>query len=108
MRMTMFKLPRHRVFHHMPIYYNPEKEKQMEREQRIKQEYGHIIPDYSAAGIDLRIRGRMRHHRKAHTETIRKERIKSNIRLLIIIGLLSLMALYLFFSSSEWLQLMNR
>jgi hypothetical protein len=103
----MFKLPRYRVFNHIPIYYDPVKERQKEREQRILREHGHITYDHSLSGFEHRIRGKMRKPRASMFETYREEKVKSNIRLIIIIAILAAMAIYLIHSSSEWFELVK-
>ncbi len=103
MRITFFKLPRHRKFQYDPIYFNPEKEERKERERRIRQEMGlDVEAQEDERGYTERIRGGMRRRIKSHFEVSRSEKKKSNIRLIIILVLLMAIFYYLLNVASEW------
>ena len=78
MKINLFKLPRHRVFHHVPIYYDEAKEKQAERLQNAKEELGLLTEEEKMAAVGSRIRGGMRRKRADFFEQAYSERKKSN------------------------------
>ena len=45
MRISMFKVPSHRVFNHTPIYYDEAKEKQAERLHNAREELGMLTEE---------------------------------------------------------------
>ncbi|PZX19193.1 hypothetical protein LX69_00860 [Breznakibacter xylanolyticus] len=110
MRITLFKLPSHRVFNHIPIYYDEVKEEQKERERRIKDELGidGSEAEMNRSAIEGRIRGKMRGRRESMFNVTRKEKNKSNIRLIIIIFILMALAYYMYSTSREWLDLITK
>jgi len=105
MKFSFIKIPRHRVFDHQPIYYDEIKERQEEREKKIREELGlkseaeNGDRDYAArihAGF------RSGHKIKPHYEVTRSIKKKSNIRLIVILVILILLAQYLVKSGQEW------
>lgn len=110
MKINFFKLPSHRVFNHIPIYYDQAKEEQQERANRIKQELGveSETQDNSRASIENRIKGKIRYRRDPLFSVARKEKNKSNRRLLIIILVLLALAYYMLQSSREWLEMIAK
>ncbi len=104
MKFSFIKIPRHRVFDHQPIYYDEVKEKRAERERRIKEEMGLKSDDESDKDYAARIRAGFRsgHKIKPHYEVTRSIKRKSNIRLIIILVILILLAQYLVKSGEEW------
>jgi Flp pilus assembly protein TadB len=110
MKINFFKLPSHRVFNHVPIYYDPAKDEQQEREKRVKQELGinADAQDNSRESIESRIKGKIRYRRDPLFSVARKEKKKSNRRLLIIILILLAVAYYMLKSSREWLELIAK
>ena len=103
MRISFFKIPNHRVFDHQPIYWDEAKEKREEREKRIKEDLG-MLEDGEERDYAARIRAGFRsgHKIKSHFEVRRREKRKSNIRLIIILIILILLAQYLVKSGQEW------
>lgn len=95
MRVTLFKMPRHRVFHHVPIYYDEAKEKQAERLKNAKEELGLLSEEEKMAAVGSRIKEGMRRKRNDFFEQAYSERKKSNLRLIAIIVALSAIAYYL-------------
>lgn len=91
MRLTLFKMPRHRVFHHKPIYYDEAKEEQAERLKNAKEELGLLSEDEKLASVGSRIRGGMKKRRADFFEQAYSEKRKSAFRLVVII--LALMGL---------------
>ncbi|MBN2166385.1 MAG: hypothetical protein JW717_08930 [Marinilabiliaceae bacterium] len=105
MKISFFKLPKHRVFQHDPIYYDEKKEKQKQREHEAKKELGLLSQNEKEIGFEDRIRGKMRKRISPPFSIAVRERRKSNIRLLIIIIILMYLAYKLWTSSGEWLDL---
>ncbi len=104
MKFSFIKIPRHRVFDHQPIYYDEVKERREERERRIKEEMGLDKDDEKDRDYAARIRAGFRsgHKIKPHYEVTRSIKRKSNIRLVIILVVLILLAQYLVKSGEEW------
>jgi hypothetical protein len=87
-----FKLPKPNQFSYSPRYWDPEKEEREERIRRIKQEMGIDVPrDPTKTTIK---RGSFR---QASQRTKVKATRSSNIRLLIILAALFLIAYLLFY-----------
>ncbi|NJM16274.1 MAG: hypothetical protein HC896_13670 [Bacteroidales bacterium] len=83
---SLFKTPRHRQFNYQPVYYNPVKEELEQRTKKAKGEAGSV-----KQGIQ---RGQMRgyfHH-------VASQKKQSNIRLVVILLALFLLAYYLLFN----------
>jgi len=104
MKFSFIKIPRHRVFDHQPIYYDEVKEKQAERERKIREELGLKSEKENDKDYAARIRAGFRsgHKIKPHYEVTRSIKRKSNIRLIIILVILILLAQYLVKSGEEW------
>ncbi len=88
-----FKLPKHRQFNYIPMYYDQEKEERMERERRIRKEMGleNEKPDERTSLIQ---RGSFR--KNISQSQVRSNR-NSNIRLVVILGVLLLVTYLLLF-----------
>ena len=87
------KLPGHKRFNYSPRYWDPEKEEREERIRRIKAEMGYEVPsDPNRSTIK---RGSFRQARQQ--AKIRSTR-SSNIRLVIILAVLLMLAYFLFLS----------
>ncbi len=102
MKFTFIKTAPHRTFNHNPIYYNAAKEEQEKRHNRIKSELGQEVEN-DQESIEGRVKGQMRRKIQGHFEVVRKEKRKSNIRLVIILIGLVVFFYYLLMSSSEWI-----
>lgn len=87
-----FKLPKPRKFSYSPLYWDPEKEEREDRVRRIKQEMG--IGDPSGPARTTIRRGSFR---QASKKTRVKANRSSNIRLLVILAVLFLIAYLLFY-----------
>ena len=86
------KLPGHKQFNYSPRYWDPEKEEREDRIRRIKQEMGIDLPsDPNRSTI------RRGSFRQASKKTKVKATRSSNIRLLIILAVLFLLAYLLFY-----------
>ena len=86
------KLPGHKQFNYSPRYWDPEKEEREDRIRRIRHEMGIEIPsDPNRTTIK---RGSFR---QASQKTKVKATRSSNIRLVIILAVLLLLAYLLFF-----------
>jgi hypothetical protein len=96
MGMKFFHLPKGKQFHIPYRFYDPRKEERDEREARIKAELGIDKDDHEkSSGYRGSIKGSFRSGLKS-SSFARQERTKSNIRLLLILAALALLA-YLFF-----------
>jgi hypothetical protein len=104
MRITMFKLPSHRVFNHTPIYYNETLETQKTREKAAHAELGLTLGD-ETPDFTHRIKGKIRQRKQQKFESVRKDKRSSNIRLLVIVVALMALAFYFIYSSRSWLEL---
>jgi flagellar motility protein MotE (MotC chaperone) len=102
MKITFFKTARHRTFNHTPIYYDEAKEEREERARRIKDELG-IEQEEDTRTIEDRVRGKMRRKIKTNYDVVRKEKRKSNLRIILIIIGLMILFYYLLDSSKEWI-----
>lgn len=101
MKITFLKIHKPRQYKHIPIYYDERKEeldaivRNAETEMGIKQD----SKDYKP-----KIRGQMRRkNQKNAVEITSNERLKSNIRLVVIIGILLFIAYLLLNSSGEYI-----
>ncbi|TAJ14074.1 hypothetical protein DMA11_06900 [Marinilabiliaceae bacterium JC017] len=103
MKFTFLKIARHRTFHHDPIYYDEAKEERKARERRIKEELGLLTEDEKKEGYADRIKGQMRRRIAPKYEVTRSIKRRSNIRLIIILIALMILAYYLFQSGQKWL-----
>ncbi len=104
MKITFSKVAKHRVFQHVPIYYDQAKEEREERERKVREELGLLSEEEKESGYSDRIRGGMRRRIKSHYEVSRSQKRKSNIRLAIILVILIMLATYLVNSSQDWYQ----
>ncbi len=102
MKFTFVKTTRHRTFHHTPIYYDEAKEEREERARRIKDELG-IEQEEDTRSTEDRIKGKMRRKIATHFDVARKEKRKSNLRLIVILIGLMIAFYYLFSTSKEWI-----
>jgi len=104
MKFSFIKIPRHRVYDHQPIYYDEVKERQKEREKKIKEELGMQSEDEQDRDYAAHIRAGFRsgHKIKPHYEVTRSIKRKSNIMLIVILVILMLLAKYLVKSGEEW------
>jgi hypothetical protein len=86
------KLPSHKKFSYSPRYWDPEQEERQERIRRIKQEMGIDVPsDPNRTTI----------RRGSFRQASQKAKVKatrgSNIRLLVILAVLFLLAYLIFY-----------
>jgi hypothetical protein len=87
------KLPQHKKFSYAPRYYDPEQEEREDRIRRIKQEMGIDVPsDPNRTTI----------RRGSFRQVSKKAKVKAtrgtNIRLLVILAVLLLIAYLIFYS----------
>ena len=90
---SFFRLPSYRVFDHQPIYNDPKKEELERRLKEIKQEMGMEKADYHVT-----MKGAFRKDKKAKIHVARKHRRMSNLRILIILLGLAVMAYYFLYT----------
>lgn len=86
----LFKLPEYNKFEYHPRYYNPQKEEMDKRKARIDKEIeleNHGHKDYLKSGF----KSDGYFHRRAKVEK------QSNIRLVIIMGILMLLAYFILY-----------
>ena len=108
MKITFFRTPKPRRFHHKNIYYNPEKEEREERENRINKELG-LTSDANPFVTSIR-RGTFRRgmfdadDMPARDELARDRRMKTARSIIIIIASL-LFAAYIIATSGDFLAL---
>jgi len=103
MKLSFTKLPRHRTFTHTPIYYDQAKEDSKERERKAKEELGLLDEEAKSEGYSDRIKKGLRGQKKPQMEVGRSTRQKSNIRLVIILAILLILASYFMKSGHHWL-----
>ncbi|MEN8155734.1 MAG: hypothetical protein ABFS10_02195 [Bacteroidota bacterium] len=87
------KLPGHKRFDYSPRYWDPEKEEREERIRQIKQEMG---VDTSSSSTRTRTTIKRGSFRQTRQKTKVKASRDSNIRLVIILAVLLLIAYFLF------------
>jgi hypothetical protein len=90
MAISFIKLPRHKRFEYTPRYWDPEKEEREERVRQIKREMGIEVPSYT--GQTTIRRGSFRQRQKQKVKATRA----SNIRLLVILAVLFIIAYLIF------------
>ena len=103
MKITFLRLQKPQRFNHVPIYYDERKEeldaivRKAETEMGIKQDAGTFKP---------KLRGMMRRkNSKTAVDITSSERLKSNVRLVVIIGVLLFIAYMLLNSSGEYINM---
>lgn len=85
-------MPKHKQFNYQPLYFDPEKEEKQERRRRIEYEMG--IKREKTSGYQTTItRGSMR----SYFHKNEKARKQSNIRLVLIILFLFIVAYFILF-----------
>ena len=84
----MFKIPQHRKFNYIPIFYDEQKEQLDERIKKIKQELGASNEEY-VCGIKGKMRSRFQRERKSASRSV---------RVWIIAATLGLIAYYLIYT----------
>ena len=87
------KLPGHKRFEYTPRYWDPEKEEREERIRQIKAEMGIEVP-----GDPTRTTIKRGSFRQAHRNTKVKATRSSNIRLVVILAVLFLLAYLMFYA----------
>ena len=101
MKISFFKTPPHRVFHHIPIYYDEAKEKQAERLKNAREELGMLSEEEKLAAVGSRIKGGMRRRRHDYFDQADSQRKRSTFRLIVIIVALIIIAYFLVGEFSE-------
>lgn len=99
MKFSLFKRAQHKKFHHVPIYYDERKEKLKDIEDRAKAELG----QETDSTYQDRIKGSMRRYETNHrtmASMADKEKKRSNIRIIVILGILFLVA-YLLWTHTD-------
>lgn len=86
---SFIKLPSHNRFNYKPLYYDPEKERQRRfTEKRLTFEHGAAQQNSSRIRGEFRDRVQWQHKRKLRAQN-------SSVRVLMLIGILSLPAAYI-------------
>lgn len=107
MKIFFFRTPKPRRYVHKPIYWDPEEDERKEREERVRKELG-LPPEDGKFHTNIK-RGSFRKLResgdaKVPSDTSR-ERRNSNLRLLLIIAALLVVAYILYTTSGDFLSL---
>ncbi len=107
MKLTVFRTPKPRRFVHKPIYWNPEEDERKEREERLRKEQG--LPSEDGEFKTSIKRGTFRKGGVADApmrdDSYHAEKRRSNVRLLVIIAGLLILAAMMYITSSEFLML---
>lgn len=92
MRMKFIQVPKAKQFHIGTRYYDPKKEAMKEREERIKRELEQQNAEGVSAIYGAGIKGQFRKAGKLmNSKTVAEARRKSNMRLIYIIIILSIL-----------------
>lgn len=91
MGMKFLHLPRAKQFNIGTRFYDPQKEAMKEREERIKRELGQQTADGETFHYGAGIKGQFRNSINRHSKTVSDARRKSNMRLIYIIIILSVL-----------------
>lgn len=83
-----FKIPNHSVFNYQPVFYDPENERREKKRRQLRMEQGKDPDIDDDASTEDRIRGRMSAYR---IKPVKKAKRASNLRLLVIFGVLLLL-----------------
>ena len=96
MGIRFINLPKSKQFSIGTRFYDPQKEAMKEREERIKRELELNDPNSPISSYGAGIKGQFRNSGKlTHSKTIAEARRKSNMRLLLIVILLSALFYFL-------------
>ncbi len=96
MGMKFLHLPRAKHFNIVTRFYDPQKEAMKEREERIKRELAQGNEEEISSLYRSGIKGQFRNSGKLpHSKTVADARRKSNMRLLIIVVILSALFYFL-------------
>ena len=99
MKITFLRTPKPRRFVHKNIYYDPEKEQREEREERVNKELGIYKEDETyKPSIKRGTFRRYNYNVPKETSDMHRERRASNIRLIVIIVALLIIAAALYFT----------
>lgn len=79
----LFKLPKHRQYEYKPRYWDQDKEELQERIQKIEEAKAKGLE-----GMRDRVRAGLQSARIRDYQAMRAQTIRSNVRLLIVIGVL--------------------
>lgn len=93
MAFKFFHLPKNRQFAFKPRYYDEQKEELENRVKKIKRELGQTEIPVEGKSYSTNIKGRMRGNLRRNRDASKQ----SNIRLLIIVFILSVIAYFVFF-----------
>jgi len=95
---SLFKIPAYRKFTFKTRYYDADKEELLERVERVKREIGVSKAVDDQGKYVQNIKGQMRKHLDSPIRPVRERTEKiSNVRLFMIIVVLSAIAYYLFY-----------
>ncbi len=95
---SLFKIPGYRKFNFKTRYYNADREELMERVEKAKREVGASKAVNNEGKYVQNIKGQMRKQLDSPIRPVRKRAEKiSNIRLFMILVILSALAYYLFY-----------
>jgi len=92
MGISFMKIPRHKRFEYTPRYWDPVKEEREDRTRQIKRELGIETPSDPTKTVIRR--GSFRQRQKQKVKSSRA----SNIRLMVILAILFIIAYLIFFA----------
>ena len=88
-RFSLFKTPKHRVFEHKPMYYDPQEERKVELEKMVEDAKSGT---YNAANSSNRIRQGFRANLPGSEGLLRREALDRRIRLSLVFIFLAIVA----------------
>ena len=95
-KFVFVRTPKPRQFHHVPIYWNEEKEARKERDERVRRKLGQTDPNEPfKSSIKRGSFRRKDYDAPSETSDMRAERRRSNIRLACIALLLLALAFWM-------------
>lgn len=105
MKFSLFKRTQHKTFQHIPIYYNEKEERirEMERQAQLELQQERKQKGEDDGNYRDRIKGSMRRFEHQHQSAVHfasNQKKRSNLRIIIIISILLLVA-YLLWNYTE-------
>ncbi len=108
MKITIFRTPKPRRFVHKPIYWNPEEDERKERAERVRKEKGEALKEGEEFSTSIK-RGTFRKggigEAPMRDDSYHKEKRRANVRLILIIVALLVLAVMMYVTSSDYLLL---
>ena len=105
MKFPFFNNPKPRRYYHRPIYWDPEKDKisdAIAEAKKKNENEGNYQPSLKRGSFK---RARFDNQEVDRSEHVQKERRAANLRFVIIVIALFILAFFLYYSSSDYLNL---